>query len=191
MEKVKLNVLGITSSQIQAGAYALVLSEEGGAYRIPVIVGVAEAQSIAVKLENVRPPRPLSHDLIVSLTHAFGIGLEEVFIYKFEKGVFLSELHFGDDDRKVVIDSRTSDAIALAMRTGAPIYTTREILKKAGFVSEKGEVKVAPVDSELKEIDLKKFAVEELEKMLSKCVEREEYERAAEIKRIIIEKKGE
>lgn len=191
MEKVKLNVLGITSSQIQAGAYALVLSEEGGAYRIPVIVGVAEAQSIAVKLENVRPPRPLSHDLIVSLTHAFGIGLEEVFIYKFENGVFLSELHFGDDDRKVVIDSRTSDAIALAMRTGAPIYTTREILKKAGFVSEKGEVKVAPVDRELKEIDLKKFAVEELEKMLSKCVEREEYERAAEIKRIIIEKKGE
>ena len=191
MEKVKLNVLGITSSQIQAGAYALVLSEEGGAYRIPVIVGVAEAQSIAGKLENVRPPRPLSHDLIVSLTHAFGIGLEEVFIYKFENGVFLSELHFGDDDRKVVIDSRTSDAIALAMRTGAPIYTTREILKKAGFVSEKGEVKVAPVDSELKEIDLKKFAVEELEKMLSKCVEREEYERAAEIKRIIIEKKGE
>ena len=191
MEKVKLNVLGITSSQIQAGAYALVLSEEGGAYRIPVIVGVAEAQSIAVKLENVRPPRPLSHDLIVSLTHAFGIGLEEVFIYKFENGVFLSELHFGDDDRKVVIDSRTSDAIALAMRTGAPIYTTREILKKAGFVSEKGEVKVAHVDSELKEIDLKKFAVEELEKMLSKCVEREEYERAAEIKRIIIEKKGE
>lgn len=191
MEKVKLNVLGITSSQIQAGAYALVLSEEGGAYRIPVIVGVAEAQSIAVKLENVRPPRPLSHDLIVSLTHAFGIGLEEVFIYKFENGVFLSELHFGDDDRKVVIDSRTSDAIALAMRTGAPIYTTREILKKAGFVSEKGEVKVAPVNSELKEIDLKKFAVEELEKMLSKCVEREEYERAAEIKRIIIEKKGE
>jgi bifunctional DNase/RNase len=191
MEKVKLNVLGITSSQIQAGAYALVLSEEGGAYRIPVIVGVAEAQSIAVKLENVRPPRPLSHDLIVSLTHAFGIGLEEVFIYKFENGVFLSELHFGDDDRKVVIDSRTSDAIALAMRTGAPIYTTREILKKAGFVSEKGDVKVAPVDSELKEIDLKKFAVEELEKMLSKCVEREEYERAAEIKRIIIEKKGE
>ena len=191
MEKVKLNVLGITSSQIQAGAYALVLSEEGGAYRIPVIVGVAEAQSIAVKLENVRPPRPLSHDLILSLTHAFGIGLEEVFIYKFENGVFLSELHFGDDDRKVVIDSRTSDAIALAMRTGAPIYTTREILKKAGFVSEKGEVKVAPVDRELKEIDLKKFAVEELEKMLSKCVEREEYERAAEIKRIIIEKKGE
>ena len=105
--------------------------------------------------------------------------------------MFLSELHFGDDDRKVVIDSRTSDAIALAMRTGAPIYTTREILKKAGFVSEKGEVKVAPVDRELKEIDLKKFAVEELEKMLSKCVEREEYERAAEIKRIIIEKKGE
>lgn len=191
MEKVKLNVLGITSSQIQAGAYALVLSEEGGPYRIPVIVGVAEAQSIAVKLENVTPPRPLSHDLIVSLARAFGIGLEEVFLYKFENGVFLSELHFKDDDRKVVIDSRTSDAISLALRTGAPIYTTREILEKTGFVSEKGEIKVASVEVETKEIDLRKFTVEELEKMLAKCVEREEYERAAEIKRIIIEKRGE
>ena len=191
MEKVKLNVLGITSSQIQAGAYALVLSEEGGPYRIPVIVGVAEAQSIAVKLENVTPPRPLSHDLIVSLARAFGIGLEEVFLYKFENGVFLSELHFKDDDRKVVIDSRTSDAISLALRTGAPIYTPRERLEKTGFVSEKGEIKVASVEVETKEIDLRKFAVEELEKMLAKCVEREEYERAAEIKRIIIEKRGE
>ena len=82
MEKVKLNVLGITSSQIQAGAYALVLTEEGGSYRIPVIVGVAEAQSIAVRLENVTPPRPLSHDLMVNMSHAFGIALDEVFIYK-------------------------------------------------------------------------------------------------------------
>ena len=184
-------MLGITSSQIQAGVYALVLSEEGGSYRIPVIVGVAEAQSIAVKLENVTPPRPLSHDLIVSLTHAFGIALKEVLLYKFENGVFSSELHFSDEERKVVIDSRTSDAIALSLRTGAPIYTTREILKKTGFVSEKGEVKVASIDSESKEIDLRKFAIEELEKMLARCVEREEYERAAEIKRVIIEKKGE
>ena len=190
MGEVKLNVLGITSSQIQAGAYALVLSEEGGSYRIPVIVGVAEAQSIAVKLENITPPRPLSHDLIVSLSHAFGIGLEKVFLYKFENGVFSSELHFKDDDRKVTIDSRTSDAIALALRTGAPIYTTREILEKAGFVSEKGEIKVPSMDTDLKEIDLRKFAVEELEKMLVKCVEREEYERAAEIKRVITEKRS-
>lgn len=191
MERVKLNVLGITSSQVQAGAYALVLSEEGGAYRIPVIVGVAEAQSIAVKLENVASPRPLSHDLIVSLSHAYGISLEEVFLYKFENGVFLSELRFSGDDRKVNIDSRTSDAIALALRTGAPIYTTREILERTGFISEKGEVKVSQIEPENKEIDLRKFAIEELEKMMKKCVDREEYERAAEIKSVISEKLAE
>ena len=191
MERVKLNVLGITSSQVQAGAYALVLSEEGGAYRIPVIVGVAEAQSIAVKLENVASPRPLSHDLIVSLSHAYGISLEEVFLYKFENGVFLSELRFSSDDRKVNIDSRTSDAIALALRTGAPIYTTREILERTGFISEKGEVKMSQIEPENKEIDLRKFAIEELEKMMKKCVDREEYERAAEIKSVISEKLAE
>ena len=184
-----MNVLGITSSQIQAGAYALVLNEEEGAYRLPVIVGVAEAQSIAVKLEDVTPPRPLSHDLLVGVSRAFGITLKEVFIYQFENGVFMSELHFSDDDRSVVVDSRTSDAIALALRTGAPIYTTRDILLKAGFVSNKTDLKVKPtVVQDDKPIDLNRFAVEELEKMLARCVEREEYERAAEIKRVIVAK---
>lgn len=190
MERVKLNVFGITYNQVQAGAYALVLSEEGGKYRIPVVVGVAEAQSIAIKLENMIPPRPLSHDLIVSMSHAFGIALDEVFIYKFENGVFLSELRFSNEDRHVNIDSRTSDAIALALRTGAPIYTTREILEQTGFISDKQDDMVKQ-DSQPKEVNLKKFAIEELEKMIAKCVEREEYERAAEIKKIIIEKQQE
>ncbi len=192
MDKVKLNVLGITYSQVQSGAYALVLSEEGGRYRIPVIVGVAEAQSIAVKLENVITPRPLSHDLIVGLSHAYGINLDEVFLYKFENGVFLSELHFSSDDRSVKIDSRTSDAIALALRTGAPIYTTREIMEKTGFITDKVDIKIkSEIENESKQINLKKFAIEELEKMLAKCVEREEYEQAAEIKKIITEKVNE
>ncbi len=190
MERVKLNVFGITYNQVQAGAYALVLSEEGGKYRIPVVVGVAEAQSIAIKLENMIPPRPLSHDLIVSMSHAFGIALDEVFIYKFENGVFLSELRFSNEDRHVNIDSRTSDAIALALRTGAPIYTTREILEQTGFISDKQDDTIK-LDSQPKEVNLKKFAIEELEKMIAKCVEREEYERAAEIKKIIIEKQQE
>lgn len=192
MDKVKLNVLGITYSQVQSGAYALVLSEEGGRYRIPVIVGVAEAQSIAVKLENVITPRPLSHDLIVGLSHAYGINLDEVFLYKFENGVFLSELHFSSDDRSVKIDSRTSDAIALALRTGAPIYTTREIMEKTGFITDKVDIKIkSEIENDSKQINLKKFAIEELEKMLAKCVEREEYEQAAEIKKIITEKVNE
>lgn len=190
MERVKLNVFGITYNQVQAGAYALVLSEEGGKYRIPVVVGVAEAQSIAIKLENMIPPRPLSHDLIVSMSHAFGIALDEVFIYKFENGVFLSELRFSNEDRHVNIDSRTSDAIALALRTGAPIYTTREILEQTGFISDKQDDTIK-LDSQPKEVNLKNYAIEELEKMIAKCVEREEYERAAEIKKIIIEKQQE
>ena len=189
MEKVKLNVLGITYSQVQTGAYALVLSEEGGHYRIPVVIGVAEAQSIAIKIENIIPPRPLSHDLIVGLSHAYGINLDEVFLYKFENGVFLSELRFSSEDRSVNIDSRTSDAIALALRTGAPIYTTREILEKTGFISDKLDATSTKKQEETpKEVNLKKFAVVELEKMLAKCVEREEYEQAAEIKRVITEK---
>ena len=192
MERVKLNVLGITYSQVQAGAYALVLSEEGGPYRIPVVVGVAEAQSIAINLENMIPPRPLPHDLIVGLSRAYGINLDEVFLYKFENGIFLSELKFSSDDRSVKVDSRTSDAIALALRTGAPIYTTREILEKTGFISDKADA--APKNmfaDEPRTINLKKFAVEELEKMIAKCVEREEYEKAAEIKNIIAEKLAE
>lgn len=189
MEKVKLNVVGITYSQVQTGAYALVLSEEGGPYRIPVVIGVAEAQAIAVKIENIIPPRPLSHDLIVGLSHAYGINLDEVFLYKFENGVFLSELHFSSDDRSVTIDSRTSDAIALALRTGAPIYTTREILEQTGFKTDKNDTSTQDnPDSAPKEVNLKKFAISELKKMMSKCVEQENYEQAAEIKRIIAEK---
>lgn len=192
MEKVKLNVVGITYSQVQSGAYALVLSEEGGPYRIPVVIGIAEAQSIAIKMENIIPPRPLSHDLIVGLSHAYGINLDEVFLYKFENGVFLSELRFSSDDRSVNIDSRTSDAIALALRTGAPIYTTREILEKTGFVTDKADVSShKKQEQEPKQVNLKKFAVEELEKMMAKCVEREEYEQAAEIKKVITEKQEE
>lgn len=192
MEKVKLNVVGITYSQVQSGAYALVLSEEGGPYRIPVVIGVAEALSIAIKMENIIPPRPLSHDLIVGLSHAYGINLDEVFLYKFENGVFLSELRFSSDDRSVNIDSRTSDAIALALRTGAPIYTTREILEKTGFVTDKVDISShTKQEQEPKQVNLKKFAVVELEKMMAKCVEREEYEQAAEIKKVITEKQEE
>ena len=184
-EKVRLNVMGITYSQVQNGAYALLLAEEGGYYRVPVVIGASEAQAIAVKLSDIVPPRPLAHDLMASMYHAFGISLDEVFIYRFHDGVFQSELHLSSDDRSVVLDSRTSDAVALALRTGAPIFTTREILTTTGFKSkEKGVESADAVDSR-HVVNLERYAVEELEKMLRKCVEREEYERAAEIKKVI------
>ena len=191
-DKVRLKVLGITYSQVQQGAYALVLEQVGGPYRIPVVVGVSEAQSIAVRLENIVPPRPMPHDIMVSMSHGFGISLDEVFIYKFDDGVFLSELRFSNDDRSIAIDSRTSDAIALSLRTGAPIYTTREILEQTGFVipDEEIEKDEKTGEEEPAEIRLDKLAVVELEKMLAGCVEREEYERAAEIKAVIDRKRA-
>lgn len=191
-DKVRLKVLGITYSQVQQGAYALVLEQVGGPYRIPVVVGVSEAQSIAVRLENIVPPRPMPHDIMVSMSHGFGISLDEVFIYKFDDGVFLSELRFSNDDRSIAIDSRTSDAIALSLRTGAPIYTTREILEQTGFVIPDEEIKKDEKtgEEEPAEIRLDKLAVVELEKMLAGCVEREEYERAAEIKAVIDRKRA-
>ena len=191
-DKVRLKVLGITYSQVQQGAYALVLEQVGGPYRIPVVVGVSEAQSIAVRLENIVPPRPMPHDIMVSMSHGFGISLDEVFIYKFDDGVFLSELRFSNDDRSIAIDSRTSDAIALSLRTGAPIYTTREILEQTGFIipDEEIEKEEKTGEEEPAEIRLDKLAVVELEKMLAGCVEREEYERAAEIKAVIDRKRA-
>lgn len=198
-DRVRLKVMGLSYSQIQAGAYALILAQVGGPYRIPVVIGAAEAQSIALKMESITPPRPMTHDIFVSFAHAFGVKLEEVFIYKFEDGIFSSEMTFSDGERTVTIDSRTSDAIAIAMRTGAPLFTTPEILDETGFemeIKEEGDGDHEP-DSEEdsmtanREPRLENYAIEELEKTLQKLIEREEYEEAARVADIIKRKRGE
>ncbi|MDE6581898.1 MAG: bifunctional nuclease family protein [Duncaniella sp.] len=135
-QRIRLKVLGLSYSQIQQGAYALILAQVNGPYRIPVVIGPAEAQSIAMTMESIKPPRPMTHDLFVSFAHTFGVKLKEAFIYKFEDGIFSCELTFTDGERTVVIDSRTSDGIAIAMRTGSPIYTTQAILDQTGFLLE-------------------------------------------------------
>lgn len=205
MERVKLTVLGLSYNQLQNGAFALLLAEENGPYRIPVVIGAAEAQSIAIRMEGVTPPRPLTHDLFMSFTQAFGIRLREVFIYKFEDGVFSAELTFDDGERQVVLDARTSDAIAIAMRCKAPIWTTREIVDQTGFIIEgdptvpgaaraekgnAGETPVIVVDEASAEPDPEKFAVEELEKLLERLIAEENYEEAAHISALIKKKKG-
>lgn len=198
-DRVRLKVMGLSYSQIQAGAYALILAQVGGPYRIPVVIGAAEAQSIALKMESITPPRPMTHDIFVSFAHAFGVKLEEVFIYKFEDGIFSSEMTFSDGERTVTIDSRTSDAIAIAMRTGAPIFTTPEILDETGFEMEIKEEGDSENDSETEEDTspanreprLENYAIEELEKTLQKLIEREEYEEAARVADIIKRKRGE
>ncbi|MDO9039807.1 MAG: bifunctional nuclease family protein, partial [Bacteroidota bacterium] len=136
MHKVKLNILGLSVSQSQSGAYALVLAEENGDRRIPIIIGPIEAQSIAIQLEGLKPPRPLTHDLFKQMASAFDINISEVIIYKLEEGIFYSELVCIKDGNQLIIDSRTSDAVALALRFGSPIYTTEEILERAGIVIE-------------------------------------------------------
>ncbi|MDD4514474.1 bifunctional nuclease family protein [Massilibacteroides sp.] len=134
--KIKLRVQGLTNSQVQSGAYALVLAEENGLRRIPIIVGTAEAQSIAIALEHITPPRPLTHDLFTKLIQTIDLKLQEVFIYKFEDGVFFSELIIDTVDKQIRIDSRTSDAIAIALRMSCTIYTTPEIMEECGIMLE-------------------------------------------------------
>ncbi|WP_304248596.1 bifunctional nuclease family protein [Parabacteroides gordonii] len=181
--KIKLRVQGLTNSQIQSGAYALILAEEEGARRIPIIVGTSEAQSIAIALERITPPRPLTHDLFVTFAQAFGIQLREVFIYKFEDGVFYSELLFDDGITQVRLDSRTSDAIAIALRVKCDIYTTDQIVAECGVVLEdassmtdKDDEEYALLDKEPEDIE----DAEELKKWLSLLDEDELTERLDE-----------
>ena len=131
--RIRLRVQGLTNSQVQSNAYALILAEEDGNRRIPIIVGTAEAQSIAIALEQITPPRPMTHDLFVSVAKAFYITLKEVQIYKFEEGVFFSQLVFDED---VLIDSRTSDAIAIAMRLNVPSFNEESSIDLCGIVIE-------------------------------------------------------
>jgi bifunctional DNase/RNase len=133
--KIHLRVQGLTNSQIQSGAYALILAENGPR-RLPVVVGIAEAQSIAIALEGLQPTRPLTHDLFTHFARAFRIHLQEVFISKFEEGVYFSEMVFSDGIREQRIDSRTSDAVAVALRMGCEIYTSESIMQKCGIVIE-------------------------------------------------------
>lgn len=200
-DKIRLKVLGISYSQIQSGAYALILAQADGPYRIPVVIGASEAQSIAIRMEGIVPPRPMTHDLFINFAHAFGVKLKQVMIYKFEDGIFSSELTFTDGSREVAIDSRTSDAIAIAMRTHSPIYTTQEILAETGFVMEEtgegGSKSIikdigAPEgeDAPRREPSLEQCSVAELEQTLARLIEQEDYEEAARVSKIINAKKG-
>lgn len=187
MKRVKLKVLGISYSQTQSGAYALILVEENGERRVPIIIGGFEAQAIVIKLENLEPPRPLTHDLFRNFAVEFNITIIEVMIYKLEEGVFYSRLICNNGEKEISIDSRTSDAVALALRFGCPIYITEEILEKAGITVTPSEAEAeAEGDSDtLYEADTSKYEAysdEDLYKMIDEAVKTEDYERAASIR---------
>lgn len=189
MHKIRLNILGLSVSQTQSGAYALVLAEENGERRIPIIIGPVEAQAIAIQLEGLKPPRPLTYDLIKNMAMAFDIALLEVTIYKLEEGIFYSELLCEMDGKEIKIDSRTSDAVALALRFRCPIYTTEEILKKSGIILdlEDEESPVRNVSdkenySEPEVSTYSQYSSNELNEMIDEAVRNEDYEKASIIR---------
>jgi bifunctional DNase/RNase len=193
MSKIKLNVLGISYSQTQSGAYALVLTEESGDRRIPIIVGGFEAQSIAIQLEGLKPPRPLTHDLFMNFANSFNIDLLEVNIHKLEEGVFYSKLLCDNGEKKLTIDTRTSDAIALALRFKCPIFTTEEIMERAGIVlefgseekpsslSENATVSDSVTPASISSTEYEDFTTQELNEMLKEAIGNEDYEKASMI----------
>jgi len=195
---ISLVIKGISYSQTQTGAYALILEEESGLRKLPIIIGSFEAQSIALALEkDINPPRPLTHDLFISVGKAFNIGVESVYIYKLEDGVFYSNIVFvNENGERSEIDSRTSDAIALAVRFNAPIFAYEHVVEKAGIhldiIQEEEDSLQHTMDQLEDDIDLYEAELsddmtsgltrEELEEEMKKAVMNEDYELAARLR---------
>lgn len=185
--KVNLIVLGFSFNQTRTGTYGLVLGEEDGIRRLVVVVGAAEAQSIAFKLQQTAPPRPLAHDLLHTVLADYEIVLEEVIIYEYENGVFFSHLVLNQFGHIKIVDSRTSDAVALALRTGSPIRTTETIMQQLGMVFQETDEGEKERYSDLVQVDNEKInegayeslSKEELELRLENAIEAEDYELAS------------
>jgi len=200
MSLVKLSIKGISYSQTQNGAYALILNEVDGDKKLPIVIGAFEAQSIAIALEKeIKPPRPLTHDLFKNFADRFDIVVKQVIIHKLVDGVFYSSIICERDKIEEIIDARTSDAIALALRFNAPIFTYKNILDKAGiFLNNNADVtgnvndlddvlsNTEPFNNEVKsnqsDSTYTKKSIQELNELLSKAVENEDYEKAAKIR---------
>jgi bifunctional DNase/RNase len=184
MEKIKLNIAGLSYSQTQSGAYALVLSEVIGKRRLPIIIGGFEAQAIAIELEKMTPSRPLTHDLFKNFSDHFKINLVEVIIYNLVEGIFFAKLICEQNGKEVEIDSRTSDAIALAVRFESPIYTYEFVLNSAGIILDEDnddKDEIAPEISleEITKNPSERMSLKELKKHLKNSIDNEDYEAAS------------
>jgi bifunctional DNase/RNase len=192
MSLVQLDIKGISYSQTQTGAYALVLTEIKGSRTLPIIIGAFEAQSIAIALEKeIKPPRPLTHDLFKTFSERFQINVLQVIIHKLVDGVFFSSLVCERDGLEEIIDARTSDAIALATRFNAPIYTYETILEKAGIflkleaediVSDTSEIELDEPNHREEKDPLKRMSLQELHSQLQIAIDQEDYETAAHLR---------
>jgi bifunctional DNase/RNase len=189
MEKIELKIVGLSYSQTQSGAYALVLSERNGTRRLPIIIGGFEAQSIAIELEKMKPSRPLTHDLFKAFSDSFGIEVKEVVIYNLVEGVFYSKLICEQNGDSIEIDARTSDAIAIGLRCGSPVYTFEHILSSAGIQLEDELIADKEIGTDEEEsveankgTELGALSNEELEALLKEAIEAEDYEKASQIR---------
>lgn len=191
MKKLKLEIIGLSYSQTQSGAYALVLGEEGGRRRLPIIIGGFEAQAIAIELEKMTPSRPLTHDLFKNFAMSFGIEVQEVIIYNLVEGIFFAKIICADKERSEEIDARTSDAIAIAVRFGCPIYTYEFILSTAGIIMEDNDLpneeliekeEKSEEATPLNENMLSNHSTDELQELLKNALDEEAYERASRIR---------
>ncbi|MBL7749893.1 MAG: bifunctional nuclease family protein [Chitinophagaceae bacterium] len=189
MKKIELEIVALSHSITQTHSYAVVLGEVNGLRRLPIVIGGFEAQAIAVALEKMQPSRPLTHDLMKNFMNAFAVELHEIIINDLQEGIFFSKLVCSSDNDTVEIDSRTSDALALAVRFGCPIYTYENILESAGIQMEettgkKKKTKETVIEDEPSQAndDLKTMSLEELNELLNDVLEHEDYIRAIAIR---------
>lgn len=184
MHKIELEIVALSHSITQSNSYAVVLGEVNGLRRLPIVIGGFEAQAIAVALENMHPSRPLTHDLMKNFMTAFGVQLQEVYICDLQEGIFYSKLVCFTANDTIEIDSRTSDAIALAVRFGCPIYVYSNILEQAGLTSENADkpIHANPVNEPAKINDLSLLSLVELNNLLKEVLEQEDYIRAIDIR---------
>ena len=189
MEKIKLEIAGLSYSQTQSGAYALVLSESVGKRRLPIIIGGFEAQAIAIELEKMTPSRPLTHDLFKNFAEPFKINLTEVIIYNLVEGIFFAKLICEHNGKEIEIDSRTSDAIALAVRFDCPIYSYEFVLSSAGIILDDDESEDNEIESsteinmdEITQNPVERMTLNELNSKLKEAINNEDYEAASKLR---------
>lgn len=198
MDKIGLDIVGLSYSQTQSGAYALVLAEQDGSRRLPIIIGGFEAQAIAIELEDMTPSRPLTHDIFKSFADSFGIEIKEVIIYNLVEGIFYAKLICERDGNLEEIDTRTSDAVAIAVRFKCPIFTYEFILNNAGIILEEtdsseetGLEKAVTTESKpVKKEEPKKPSLTELQEQLQDAIDTEDYELASKIRDEINKRTG-
>jgi bifunctional DNase/RNase len=182
MQKIALEITGMSYSQSQSGAYALILGEKFGQRKLPIIIGTFEAQSIALGLEKMKPVRPMTHDLFKSFSDSFQINLKEVIINKFENGVFHALLVCESNNTTTEIDARTSDAVALAIRFQCPIFAYESILDDAGIILDQDSDQQSNIKANDKTDEFSEYLTDELEEMLQIAVQKEDYEKASQLR---------